>query len=115
MKEIIIELENNRLLLSLKKEIYTSEIIYAVANQFTNKCTIFIDPLDDQTIGIYFESKSLSNKEDLSLIAKNFCNELIEQQIRMTLEKKFGNLREVIVKQAFSPISDIKSYIKNEQ
>ncbi|MFW9876417.1 MAG: His-Xaa-Ser system protein HxsD [Candidatus Thorarchaeota archaeon] len=112
MKEIIYELEDNKLLLSLKREIYEPEIIYAVAYKFTKKCTIFIEPLDERTLGVYFEYENSANNENIKAIAKNFCNELIEQQLRMTLEKKFGNLREVIVKQAFSPISDVKSYIK---
>ena len=37
-------------------------------------------------------------------IAKNFCNELIDQQVRINVEKEFGNIRDAIVKKAFSSI-----------
>jgi len=69
MKKTIKELEDNRLLLCLKKEVYTTEAIYASTYKFTKKCTIFIDPLDDQTLGIYFELKLASSNEEL----RNSC------------------------------------------
>jgi len=40
---------------------------------------------------------------DLSKISEEFKNRILEQQIRCELEKSFGHIREMIVKQAFAP------------
>jgi len=38
-------------------------------------------------------------------VAHNFSNEVIDQQVRIDVEKDFKGIREEIVKKAFSPIS----------
>jgi His-Xaa-Ser system protein HxsD len=39
------------------------------------------------------------------LLEKEFNNELIDQQVRYDTELKFGEIRNLIVKQAFAPIT----------
>ena len=115
MKELVTKLEVNKFLVSVQKEFYGSEAVFAAAHKFTNKCTVLIDSLDASTIDIYFENKNPEIHQDLKTVAQEFCNEMLEQQVRLTLEKKFRNLREVIVKQAFSPISHLKTEYKNDK
>jgi len=43
--------------------------------------------------------------ESLEEDARTFCNEVLDQQVRLDLEARYGNIRELIVRQAFSPVS----------
>ena len=52
---------------------------------------------------VIFESK-----EDNALTAnipKQFCNELIDQQLRHNVNEQFGHIRDMIVEEAFRPVS----------
>ena len=103
MKEIVKKLEGDRLLLEISRKVYDTKAITQTAYKFTNKCYIHIDPISEEAIGAYFKSKPES-RVSLEEIANDFCNELIDQQVRIDTERTYGNIRDAIVRQAFSPI-----------
>jgi His-Xaa-Ser system protein HxsD len=109
MKDIITQLEDGRLLLILSKEIYEKEAVFASAHKFTDRCAILIAPIEDKSVGVYFKSKH--DDLDLHEIAESFCNEVLDQQLRLDIERKYGNIRNLIVKQAFSPLDNLKDEI----
>jgi His-Xaa-Ser system protein HxsD len=111
MKDIITKLEDRKLLLVLSKELYEKEAVFASAHKFTDRCTILIEPFDHNSVGAYFKGK----REDCDLfkIAEEYCNEVLDQQLRLDIERKYGNIRDLIVKQAFSPLENLKDEIKN--
>jgi hypothetical protein len=45
---------------------------------------------------------SVADEAVLDSLVGEFCNELTDQQLRVVLEKEFGELRTLIVAQAFS-------------
>lgn len=114
MKNIIKALENNKLLLQLSKKFYEREAVFAAAHKFTDSCVILIEPIEDEYVGIYFQAKENQSQSDLEKISSNFCNEILDQQVRLNLERRYGNLRDIIVQHAFSPIADLKKAIKAE-
>ena len=109
MKDIVSEKDSNSVYLTLNKEIYSSEAVMETARKFTDKCCLFIEPTSDGLLCVYFTKSQESDIAVLKNIALDFCNELIEQQLRVKLEARFGNMRELIVKQAFLPIVHLKS------
>ena len=38
-------------------------------------------------------------------VPKQFCNELIDQQIRYNTNAQFGHIRDMIVQEAFKPVT----------
>ena len=104
MKEIIKKQEDDKLLLEVSNAIYDINALTNVSYKFTDKCFIYIDPISEIVVGVYFKSKP-GIDIPLDEIAGNFCNELIRQQVRIDTEKKYANIRNAIVKQAFSPIN----------
>lgn len=38
-------------------------------------------------------------------IPKQFCNELIDQQLRHNVNEQFGHIRDMIVEEAFRPVN----------
>lgn len=109
-QEIIEEIEENQLAVYLAKEYYQKEAVFVAAHKFTNICTIKIEPAGTHHVGIYFKEKEQS-QYSLREIAESFCNEAIEQQLRLDLETGNGRIRDLIVEQAFKPMENIKQKI----
>lgn len=51
---------------------------------------------------VTFESKDDGLDEN---IVKQFCNDLIDQQLREITTEKYGHIRDLIVEEAFKPVS----------
>lgn len=104
MEKVINKISDNELLLEVNKSLYEFEAILNASYKFTDKCYIHTNTISEDIIGVYFKIKEDSDTS-LELIADNFCNELIDQQLRIFVEKRFGSIRDEIVKKAFSPIN----------
>jgi His-Xaa-Ser system protein HxsD len=86
----------------LDRNLFEREAILATASRFTNQYYIGVDFFNEYSIKVSIQPKD--NIATESNIAKIFYNELIEQQVKCDLQKKFGKLREMIVEQAFYPL-----------
>jgi len=102
MKEIIKKIEKNKMLLKIDSSLYEKEALLQASYKFTDKSYINIE-LVDNYFEIYFESKK--DSENLEKIALYFGNEIIDQQIRLQTGREFKEIREQLVKKAFSSIS----------
>ena len=102
MEQLTKKLKDGRLLLKVDKKIYDIKTITQTSYKFTDKYYIHIKSISEDVVGVYFENKeSTISLED---IANQFSNELIDQQVRVDTERDYRNVRDAIVKQAFSSI-----------
>jgi len=102
--ELIQKLENGQILLRVGKDIYNHEAILSTTYKFTDNCYIQIASLDSDHYGVYF---SLKNPDiDLYSQVNDFCNELIDQQLRYNLHKSNKSIKELVIKKAFFPFQD---------
>jgi His-Xaa-Ser system protein HxsD len=99
--------DGEKLLLKLSKQFYEKPAVMAAAYKFTNKCIIFIEPLEQGYVGVWFQAKNNENSDMIPDLVNDFCNEVLDQQVRLDLEKRFGTLRETIVRHAFQPVESI--------
>lgn len=107
-KSIFIEKESQNIYkVALKKEFYEKDAVMMAANKFSDKCYIKIDALENQYVGVWFKLKYEVNVELVQKMLEEFCNEALDIQIRLDLEKRFGNLREIIYQKAFSPVGGV--------
>ena len=102
MIDIIKEIETNKMLLSVSKEIYEKDAVINASYKYTDKCFLKIEPREEN-IEIIFEVKS--NDINLKEIALDFANEILDQQVRINCGREFKLVREQLVKKAFSSIS----------
>ena len=82
--------------------LYAKEAIVAACYKFTDRFYVHQQSTDN-IVNVVFESKdnNVISEEDV----KMFCNELIDQQIRYNTTLQFGHIRDLIVEEAFKPIS----------
>lgn len=101
----IIETEPRVFFIKLKKAFYEREAVMPAAYKFTDSCYIKIDAVENGYIGVWFKAKPQSNV-DPELLLCEFCNEVLDQQVRLDLEKRYGSIRDNIYQFAFAPIKD---------
>lgn len=102
--ELLQKLEDGRLLLQVEKSIYHHDAIISAAYKYTDGCYIHVDSIDSHYYGVYFSPRQ--SKVDLISQINDFCNELIDQQIRHNLDNSNRSIKELITRKAFFPFPD---------
>jgi His-Xaa-Ser system protein HxsD len=100
------KIDGGKFLLKLSKEFYEKSAVMNAAYKFTHKCFILIEPLEEGYVGVWFKAKDGQDPETIPDFLNDFCNEVLDQQVRLDLEKRYGTLRDAIVNHAFQPLRD---------
>ena len=82
--------------------IYAKESLVAACYKFTDKYYIHQQTSGNSIIAV-FEAKDGATLSEYTV--KQFCNELIDQQVRFNTNQQFGHIRDLIVEEAFKPVS----------
>lgn len=101
------KVENGKFLLKLSKKFYEKSAVMNAAYKFTHRCFILIEPLEEGYVGVWFKAKDGQAPGIIPDFLNDFCNEVLDQQVRLDLEKRYGSLRDAIVKHAFQPLGDV--------
>ena len=101
----VTELENNKFQVSVDISLYSKEAITATIYKFSHLFYIHqqTDASNPHSVIVIFESK-----DDNPITVdepKQFCNELIDQQLRHNINTQFGHIRAMIVEDAFNPVN----------
>lgn len=102
LKFPVTELDKNRFQVVVDMAIYAKESLVAACYKFTDRFYIHQQTSGDKIIAI-FEAKDGNDISDV--IVNQFCNELIDQQVRFNTNQQFGHIRDLIVEEAFKPVS----------
>ena len=99
----IFQIENSKFQVNVDMSLYAKEAVTSAIYQYTNNFYIHQQTKDNNLIEVTFESKAsqLVTEE----VVKQFCNDLIDQQVRYNTEKQFGHIRNLIVEEAFKPVN----------
>lgn len=92
----------------VSKKLYEKASIFTSAYKLTDRCVILINPVGESDVDVTFRPKDGQSAEGLRPLVDEFCNDIIDQQLRLDLEKQYGGLRQIIVEHAFAPIKDLK-------
>ena len=105
IKNPIVELTADKFQVSVDTSLYAKEVITAAIYKFSHLFYIHqqTDVCNQIIVNVCFESKD--NSKVTEDIPKQFCNELIEQQIRYNTNAQFGHIRDMIVQEAFKPVT----------
>ena len=97
---------------TLSKAIYEKEAVFAAAYALSNLCRNRIEPGQAGYVKVSLEFLDSCKESDRLEVENKFMNELIDQQLRLDLEKRYGAIRRLIVQQAFAPLDDLKAEVK---
>ena len=82
--------------------IYAKEAVTATCYKYTDRCYVHQE-INDGLLVVTFQVKD--NQPLSEETAKQFCNDLIDQQLRVDTSKQFGHIRDLIVEEAFKPVN----------
>ncbi len=104
----LIFLEEDKLQVKIDKRLYSPDAITATLYKYSHLYYIHqqIDENNTNLINIIFES--IEKTPIPTDIPKKFCNDLIDQQIRHNIDLQFGEIRKIIVNEAFKPVNTKK-------
>jgi His-Xaa-Ser system protein HxsD len=88
--------------LEIDTSIYEVAAVLRACYKLTGRCYFFLArcPEAPHIISVMLSAKQAGG--DLDVLTGELCNELLDQQIRETLARESGPIRELIVAQAFS-------------
>lgn len=95
----------------LNTVLYEREAIFSTIYKLSNKCSVLVEPSGETGIRV---TVSAIDGYELKNLINEFLVELADQQVRHDLNKQFGKVRELIVKQAFAPIANVKDLVDAE-
>ena len=98
----VANLENSSFQVNVDLSLYAKEAVVSAIYKYTNKFYIHQQTTEDLIV-VVFESKD--NQIVTEEVVKQFCNDLIDQQVRYNTEKQFGHIRDLIVEEAFKPVN----------
>jgi His-Xaa-Ser system protein HxsD len=96
------EIDNDKFQVIVDMSLYTKESLVATCYKFTDRFYVHQQAMDNN-VEVIFESKDGNAVTDT--IVKQFCNELIDQQVRYNTNQQFGHIRDLIVEEAFKPVN----------
>src|SRR4030081_3213628 len=80
--------------------IYGEEALFRACYQFTDRCYLFLRGAEDVTVVVEIKRRDAS--AELADSAGEFCNELIDQRLRVSISRDTAGERELSVPQAFA-------------
>ena len=94
-------LADESLIICIDPNLYSMEALFRTCYLFTDRCYLFLEQdKEGPTIKVHFARKA--NDCDLTVIAGEFSNELINQKVRLDVAAETKPIRELIVAQAFA-------------
>jgi His-Xaa-Ser system protein HxsD len=83
--------------------VYSKTAVFKTAYWYTDRCYLFLSTPDDpvETIQVEVRPKEEVGRDELVALCREFCNSLIDQQVRQDVIAETGSIRETLVKKAF--------------
>lgn len=89
----------------LSKQFYEREAVFHAAYKFQSLFYIKIEPYAENQVSVTLSRKIKDTSSvDVEIAAKEFCNEVIDQQLRLDINKRTEKIRSYIYQKAFAPI-----------
>jgi len=99
-------IRDGTLTLPVDESIYSRDCLLRTAYWFTDRCYIFITREAAGTFHVTLKAKPATLEhpapEPLEAVAGEFCNALLDFELRERIETRTGRVRELIVAKAFS-------------
>jgi len=107
-------ISDDRIIIKLSTRIYEKTALFSAAYLLTGRCVVHINPSDENDVEVTFMPMAGHSVDELRMFVDEFSKDIIDQQLRLDLERQYGKLRELIVEHAFAPIADLRSRLTDK-
>lgn len=95
------DVSDDGLAVAVNSDLYSREALFRVCYLFTDRCYLFLSQEEGSPV-IHVRFTRKSPETDLSRLAGEFSNELVNQKVRLDVAAETKAIRELIVAQAFA-------------
>ena len=81
--------------------VYSKAAIFKTAYWYTDRFYLFLDRDAEAALRVEIRPKALEPKPDLVRSCREFCNALIDQEVRQHVLAETGEVRDVLLRKAF--------------
>ena len=99
------EIFNGGIKLEVSAEFYSRAAIIEASYRFTDRCYVNLVAADKRIVEIRILPKQ--DGMNLDILAKDFLNELIDQQLRHRIRCETEEIQKTIIKEAFEPLDNV--------
>ncbi len=105
--------QNGSLVFRLSKAVYEKEAVLAAVYALSGLCRNRVEPGPDEgMVTVTLVPHDPPEEADLDAVESRFLTELVDQQFRLELERRYGDLRRLIIQHAFAPLANLKEEVK---
>ena len=90
--------------IKLSRQVYGREAVLRASYKFTDRFTVEVEPIGDAHWGVRFAPKDGSTSADAAQAVADYSNVVLDQQLQIQLDDRFGDLRDTIFDFAFKPL-----------
>lgn len=94
--------EGDCVALEIDSELFSMDAVLRASYKFSDRCHVFIQTHETRPHRWIVVMRPKNADDDRIELAGDFSNELIDQRLRERLEQQFGDVRTLIVAQAFA-------------
>jgi His-Xaa-Ser system protein HxsD len=88
--------------LPLSSDVYSLEAIKRTAYKFADRSSVVISPGTGPAVSVIFNFAGKFTGNDPDRVISDFCNELLDQDLRGIIRQETGAIRNLIIAHAFS-------------
>jgi His-Xaa-Ser system protein HxsD len=110
--DVVTDQQNGVLEIRISKALYEKEAVLAATYAVSGYCRNRIEPEPAGYVTVTLELIDSYREKDLGELEHKFCNALLDQQLRLELESRYGPIRRLIVQHAFAPLQNLQAEVK---
>lgn len=95
--------------LAVDTRVYSLEAVKKTAYKFAGVSSIVLEPKTDNVISVLFNFVGAHAKNDPECVLADFCNELLDQDLREIIRRETTPVRNLILAHAFARSSLVES------
>ena len=89
---------------TLSKEMYEREAVFATTYKFSDHFSFRIEPEEPSSVVVLMKIKESCSRQDNDKAVCDFLNELLDQQLRLEIAHRTDSVRQRIYDEAFKPL-----------
>jgi His-Xaa-Ser system protein HxsD len=101
--------DGDRFALSVDTRVYSLEAVKKTAYKFAAVTSVIIEPKTDNVVSVLFNFAGAHAKNDPERVISDFCNELLDQDLREIIKRETTPVRNLILAHAFSHSSLVEN------
>jgi His-Xaa-Ser system protein HxsD len=101
--------DGNTFVLSIDTRVYSLEAVKKTAYKFAAVTSVILQPKTDNIVSVLFNFAEAHGKNDPERVISDFCNELLDQDLREIIKRETTPVRNLILAHAFSRSSLVEN------